>query len=166
MSPDNMNFSKMPSAKLAVYIMDIQHPYLLKALCTFKLCAGKITEATEKEPGNRILADTLTRLGTMVEQHLMWEEDLFFPYLRSKIEYLEPDLPLDLPEALQKIKSEHAAISRLIKKARLISNGYRPSSSASPALRLCYAQLFDFEQDMLKHFFLEDNILFLKLFNK
>jgi regulator of cell morphogenesis and NO signaling len=130
------------------------------------LCAQKIVEAKEKEVGSRILADILTNLGKLTQQHLIWEEHVFFPYLRSKLEHQEPRTSLNLQEALKKIKSEHASISRLLKKTRLISNGYTPSLDSSPSLRLCYAQLFDFEQDLLKHFFLEDNILFPKLFNQ
>jgi regulator of cell morphogenesis and NO signaling len=46
---------------------------------------------------------------------------------------------------------------------RVVSNNYLPSVNSSPALKLCYAQLFDFEQDLHRHIFLEEKILFPKV---
>ncbi|MES2558372.1 MAG: hemerythrin domain-containing protein [Bacteroidota bacterium] len=161
---ENINYSEMSLQKLGVYVMDIQHPYLKKALSTFMLCTAKIYETSTSE--TNILGEELTKLGALIEEHLIWEEQTFFPFLRLQIEHKEYHKPGDFPELVYKLKSEHDAIIKLIKKNRLISNDYVPASDASPKLKLCYAQLFDFEQDILKHIFLEEDLLFPKLFNK
>ncbi len=154
----------MPLDKLGIYIMDIQHPYLKKALATFLLCSNKICETKEKEA--EILADSLQKLGGLIEQHLVWEEQTFFPYLRLQIEHEQNEVSENLPSVITKIKSDHYSITKLIKKNRLMNNDYVPPSGASPVLKLCYAQLFDFEQDMLKHIFLEEHLLFPKLYKR
>lgn len=160
----NINFIEMPLDKLGIYVMDIQHPYLKKALATFLLCSSKIVESNEQEAVT--LADALTKLGTLIEQHLTWEEQIFFPYLRLMIERRQPQTSQHLPTLFSKIKSDHYSITKLITRNRLISNHYVPAAEASPAIKLCYAQLFDFEQDILKHIFLEEDLLFPKLFNQ
>lgn len=154
----------MPFDKLGIYVMDIQHPYLKKALATFLLCANKICETQKNETDK--FAEALLKLGAIIEQHLTWEEETFFPYLRLKIEHRLHNEQEELPAFINKIRTEHYAITKLINKNRLLSNEYVPSAGASPVLKLCYAQLFDFEQDMLKHIFLEEDLLFPKLFNK
>lgn len=159
-----MNFSEMPLEKLGIYVMDIQHPYLKKALTTFMLCSSKIIETNKKETEE--LSEVLLKLGNLIEQHLTWEEQTFFPALRLKIkrgQHAEQD---DISDLISKIRSNHYAITKLINKNRLMSNNYVPHQGASSQLKLCYAQLFDFEQDILKHIFLEEDILFPKLFNK
>ena len=153
----------MPVGKLGTYVMDTQQPYIKKALATFLLCSKMIREANKKEVGAKIFDDLLLKLGDLIEKHLEQDELILFPYLRSKILNKEYNTSNDLPVSLRKIKAEHIAIAKFFKKVRLISNDYTPSPGSSPALKLCYAQLFNFEQDMLKCIFLEEDILFPKL---
>jgi regulator of cell morphogenesis and NO signaling len=144
--------------------MNIQHPYLKKALSTFMLCSSKIIEANKKD--SKQLSEALLKLGTLVEQHLIWEEQIFFPALRLKIAHRQHTEQDDITDLINKIRSNHYSITKLINKNRLMSNDYVPGPGASSQLKLCYAQLFDFEQDILKHIFLEEDLLFPKLFNK
>ncbi len=64
------------------------------------------------------------------------------------------------------MRTAHTSILRLFRKLRLLTNNYMAPDSATPALRLSYAQLFNFEQDMIRHVFLEEQILFPKLLGK
>ena len=155
----NVSFSDMPTEKLGVYVMDVQQPYLQKTLNTFFLCAKSISNINKNEIGNKIMDDILTKLGNLIVQHFEMDEEILFPYIRLKISNDIYSKNKEFPISLRKIKAEHNAILKLFKKLRLISNNYTPDESATPALKLCYAQLFNFEQDMAKQIFLEDEIL-------
>jgi iron-sulfur cluster repair protein YtfE (RIC family) len=156
----------MPLSDLGIYVMDVQQPYISKALLTFTLCSETIHAAHSEEPGARILADSLSKLSMAIKQHLLWEEQVFFPYLRLKIENRNYDTAGGLSAHVMKMKSGHKLITRLFNKTRVMSNHYKPAQEAPAVLKLCYAQLFDFEQDMLKHIFIIEDILVPKLLNR
>lgn len=162
MKRDNkrVKFNEMPAGELVKYITDIQHPYLVKSLSTISLCIKTITGAAPQDIEGRAMADLLTRLTRLIHTYLKQDEKDFFLRL-NRIGMNEPIN--DLPEILAEIRKEHAAIIKLFKKIDAASGQYSPPESASAVIKLCYAQLFNFEQDMLTHIFLKEDILFPKL---
>jgi iron-sulfur cluster repair protein YtfE (RIC family) len=169
MNPQNtkrasLSYTDMPPAKLGLYLADVQLPYLRKALSTFVLCSRLISQ-DKKQPGNRILADLLIKLGERIDEHLKKDGEVLFPYLTVKLANNENEQGNGLRASLSTSHSEHKTIKRMFQKARLLSSDYTPPADASPALKLCYAQLFDFEQDMLRHIFLEEEVLLSRLIN-
>jgi regulator of cell morphogenesis and NO signaling len=157
---EKIKFIEMPSAELVTYLIDIQHPYLAKAFSAFSLSGKTIASASSEEPGSRIMSDLIQKLVSLTGAHLEQDEKEFFACLGQ----LSLNRSVDkLPELLADIRKQHAAISRLFKKLRVLSNDYTAPQNASAMIRLCYAQLFNFEQDMMKHIFLEEDILFPKL---
>lgn len=158
----NPDLIKMSFDKQCVYRMEIQQPYLKKALVTFFRCEKIIRTKHNAENHTSELTDLLLRLGKLIELHLNWEEEHFFPFLRMELQYTEQTLR-DLYTFLTKLREEHKVILTLFEEARILSNDYTPSSLSSSTIKLCFAQIFDFEQDMLKHIFFEDHMIFPKL---
>lgn len=157
---EKRKFIEMPSDELVKYLVDVQHPYLLKAFSAFSLGGNTIAYSSSEAPGSKIMSDLILKLDNLIRVHLEQEKSEFFTCLAQ----LRLDKPVDaLPELLAKIRKDHAAIAKLFKKLRVLSNQYTAPENASAMLKLCYAQLFNFEQDILKHIFLEEDILFPKL---
>lgn len=157
---ERIKFNEMPSSELVKYLIDVQHPYLKKALSTFALCRKTIIETYTAEPGSKVLADLIQKASDLISTHLERDEEVLF----MQIGELSLNKPIDgLPSLLKDIKKQHHSIERLFSKLRILSHDYTAPAEASAVLRLCYAQLFNFEQDFLKHIFLEEDILFPKL---
>ncbi|MES2560886.1 MAG: hemerythrin domain-containing protein [Bacteroidota bacterium] len=117
-------------------------------------------EANATEPGARLIHNVFEKLGKIVIDYLEQDEKVFFTYLEqfSSGKYL-----VDLPPRLLEMRKQHTSIKHLFKKLRVFTNNYAVPKQASAALKLCYAQLFNFEQDVLKHLFLEEDVLFPRL---
>lgn len=150
----------MPSAELVKYLVDVQHPYLVKAFSTFSLAGKTIAYAANEAPGSKSISHLIKKLEILIGSHLKQDEQEFFLYLEQLSLNKQVN---ELPELLTQIKRQHASISKLFKKLRVLSADYTAPEHASATVKLCYAQLFNFEQDMFKHIFLEEDILFPKL---
>ncbi|MDP1728343.1 MAG: hemerythrin domain-containing protein [Bacteroidota bacterium] len=159
---ESLSFSEMSTDNLGVYLMDVQQPYLQKTLATFILCSKTISNSDNKEE-SKIIGDILIKLGKLIQKHFDEDERIFFPYLRLKIENTNSTKLSEFHISFKEIKLKHQAILKLFKKLRQVSNNYTPASETSATIKLSYAQLFNFEQDILKHIFLEEEILFPRL---
>ena len=157
---EKIKFIEMPSAELVKHLVDVQHPYLIKAFAAFSLAGKTIAYSSQEATGSKIMADLIKKLEVLIKDHLEQDEKEFF----SSLGQLSLDEPVNaLPELLTNIRKQHASILKLFKKLRVLSADYSAPEHASATVKLCYAQLFNFEQDMLKHIFLEEDILFPKL---
>jgi regulator of cell morphogenesis and NO signaling len=159
-SGERVTYNEMPAGELVRHLVDVQHPYLLKALATFSLCGKTIAGASSDELTTNAVSDILKRLEDTIKHYLECDEKLFF----SQLSAFRSGKPVpELHLLLEGIRQKHAVITANFRKLRAISNHYNAPADASASLRLCYAQLFNFEQDILKHLFLEEDILFAKL---
>lgn len=163
-SKSAVNFNEMRADKLIEYIIDNHHTYIKDALIAYNVHSKTIVKVDSGIHPEVIEIFQLSQeLKDLLEQHLNFEEYILFPYIRKLMEKaVEPSASL-LDSPINKIRSEHSKISNVLKKIRELSSNYTASVNSSPALKLCYAQLFDLEQDVNKHAFLEENILFAKL---
>lgn len=159
---ESLSFSEMSTDNLGVYLMDVQQPYLQKTLATFILCSKTISNTVHNQE-SKTIDEILIKLGKLIQKHFDEDERVFFPYLRLKIENSNHNKLNEFQISFKEIQSKHQAIIKLFKKLREVSNNYTPSPETSPTIKLSYAQLFNFEQDILKHIFLEEEILFPRL---
>lgn len=160
----------MKADKLSEYIVATHHTYLKKTLDSLSSYFKTITKTDSEKHLEVVEINVLfVELKTLLEFHMSQGEDVFFPYIKkleeiSKNGQNKVDSLKDLPETpLKRILSENKKMKILVGKIRKISKDYSPSINSSPALKLCYAQLFNFEQDVHKLVFLEENVLFPKL---
>jgi regulator of cell morphogenesis and NO signaling len=159
-----INFNEMRPDILADYIVNTHHLNIKKALQKFEVQLKTILKIDSEKHPQVIEVDELMRLlKSLMEQHLVMEERFLFPYIRKLFESASGNQRKLLENPINKLKLEHLKAQALLKSIRRISGNYTPPPQASPALKLCYAQLFDFEQDIQKHIFLEEGILFPKL---
>ncbi|MCX6295412.1 MAG: hemerythrin domain-containing protein [Bacteroidetes bacterium] len=159
-----VNFNGMKADKLVEYIINTHHSYIKDALSTFNVHSKTIVKIDSALYPEVIAIYQLSQeLKELLEQHLSFEEYILYPYIKKLIENSEESSDNLLENPINKIREENTNISNIFKKLRILSGNYVASVNSSPALKLCYAQLFDLEQDVNKHAFLEENILFSKL---
>lgn len=166
-SKSTINFNEMKIDKLVDYLSDTQHSYLKNAILRFSVYMKTILKVDSTiHPEVNKISSLISELTELVEQHLIMEEHLLFPYIRdlAKKNGLSSHVEKNLADnPVKKIKLGHSKIISILENIRGLSNNYLPAVNSSPALKLCYAQLFDFEQDIHRHVFLEEKILFPKL---
>lgn len=165
-----VNFEEMSVDKLSDYIAEAHHPNLKKSLAAFQVHFKTILKVeVERHPEVKKINEVFEELKVLLEQHLNKEEGIFFPYIKKLVELYKHDgqevksLKGLSKNPVNKIQLEHKKIKNLLAKIRETSNDYTPPVDAYPSLKLCYAQLFNFEQDIYKHIYLEERILFPKL---
>src|SRR5688572_12204073 len=63
------------------------------------------------------------------------------------------------------MEHEHVIAGDLVKQIRSLSDNYTPPDFACPTFRITYKKLQEFDNDLMKHIHLENNILFERLKN-
>jgi regulator of cell morphogenesis and NO signaling len=166
---NTINYSEMRVDKLVEYLSTTHHSSIKCAISRFNVYLKTIIKVDRPiHPEVHKISILIQELANLMETHLALEEHLLFPYITNLSKNIEllgtKDAHLS-ENPIKKIKQEHLSMRSLLENIRKISNNFLPSVNSSPALKLCYAQLFDFEQDVHKHIFLEEKILFPKLTN-
>lgn len=165
-----VNFNNMKVDKLSHHITSTFHVNLKKTLNTLPtFIKGLAISETEKQIDVSTIEILFAKLINLLMHELDMEETVFFPYIDKLVEIEKgntseiaiPDKPRE--DQVNKIQIQHKKIKVLLMKIREAANDYKSSGSSSPGLKLCFAHLFNLEQDVHKHIFLEENILFPKI---
>jgi len=162
-----MNFSEMRVEKLVDYLTTTHHESVKSAISRFNVYLKTIIKVDSNiHPEVNKISALINELTALMDVHMTKEEHILFPYISSlsknqgSLSFEEKHLA---ENPINKIKLEHSKMTMILENIRKVSNNYLPSVNSSPALKLCYAQLFDFEQDIHRHIFLEEKILFPKV---
>lgn len=164
---EGVNYNLLGLEELVEYISETYHDYLKELIFSLEVHLGTLQKIdTIKHPTVTSIRNCVQELKIVLEQHVSREENILFPFItkltkNNKSLNLEPEIFSG--HLIKKIKMEHARISEILNKIRKLSHNYSPPANSSAALKLCYAQLFNLEQDIYKHIFVEENILFPKL---
>src|SRR5688572_10310646 len=63
----NIGFSEMPVSKLGEYFMEVEQPYLVKALSTFGLCANTISGSDINQMKEDPFSKTSLNLANLIQ---------------------------------------------------------------------------------------------------
>lgn len=162
-----VNYNLLSLDKLAEYISETYHDYLKELIISLEIHLGTMLKIdTIQQPGVTSIRNCVQELKVALEKHVSREENILFPFISNLTKNnTAPNLQPEIfsGHLINKIKKEHAKISEILNKIRKLSHNYLPPANSSSSLKLCYAQLFNLEQDIHKHVFVEENILFPKL---
>ncbi|MBA4058548.1 MAG: hypothetical protein C0490_27780 [Marivirga sp.] len=64
------------------------------------------------------------------------------------------------------MEREHVIAGDLVKQIRSLSKNYAPPEFACPTFKITYQKLQEFDDDLMRHIHLENNILFERLKDK
>lgn len=149
----------MSAPALAAYVMDTQRPLLKEALETCHSCFIQANSGT-------FPADLLEGINHMrTDLHLLFaREDV---EMASVLDMVVNGHPIGRKELLNceaACKQRNAELVRLVQAFHDKAIISRDEVSHTASVNLCYARLLDFEQDVLRHVFLHEEILFPKIY--
>lgn len=105
-------------------------------------------------------------LAAEVLEHMPAEENVLFPAIRriARSQVLrETDSLIDgIQLNIAAMEHEHYRAGQLLKVIRELSNNYKTPDYACPTFQMVYRMLEEFEQDIMQHIHLENNVLFAK----
>ena len=132
----------------------------------------RVVEAHGKDrPELSKLQETFNELSEELLQHMNKEELILFPEIKKLLNEIPistsfPFLPMNIQAPMAMMEDEHTHAGDLIKSIRSMTRNYNPPASACPTYKITYKRLEEFDQDLMQHIHLENNVLFNKVRSK
>lgn len=153
---------------LADYIVGNHHSYVRQVTPELKELLDKVCSVHGEDfiEINSIRED-FEDLAEELYEHMLKEEQVLFPAIKRLFDTqrvpaaLNP-IAANIQTPIDVMEEEHRRAGDLLKSIRKLTNNFTPPASACPTFRLTYKRLEEFEEDLMKHIHLENNILFKK----
>src|ERR1039458_7106783 len=158
-----------PSASLNLFIDHIvstHHVYMKTQLPRLDAMLEKILAKHSARHGAVLLplAETFRAMREELEGHLMKEETILFPLIRSLEEGTVPEAREfhcgSVRNPIRVMLAEHDSAGQALGGMRQLTAGYTPPEDACNTFRAFYFGLERMERDLHQHIHLENNILF------
>jgi len=147
---------------LAEYIVQNHHHYVTKAIPEIEALLDKVCDAHGSDcPELLGIRENFMALAEELTTHMEKEELVLFPAIK-KLEALrgEGTLMAAVQMPLKAMEHEHVIAGDLIKQIRTLSNNYTPPDFACPTFQITFKKLHEFDNDLMMHIHLENNVLF------
>lgn len=164
--PGTIRFHTWDASLLANFIIQHHHSYVKQSIPELKSLLEKVcTVHGKNHPVLFSVKETFDELANELTQHMEKEEVILFPEVENLFEAgLRPIINLNAPMAV--MEDEHETAGNLVKSIRQLTNNYTPPAGACPTFNVTYKRLQEFEQDLMQHIHLENNVLFDKVRKK
>lgn len=158
-------FEKMGLKNLSEYIEQTHHAYELSSLSAIENYFNSFSDKDlELNPNLLEIKNIFCELLNTFHNHVNKEEK-FVKQLIELTKYHKVDRNGFLID-IEGFKNEHKRIHKLLQIIKELTNNFKVDENSSAVLKLCCARLFDFEQDLLKHQYLEEQYLFPQLIQR
>lgn len=154
---------------LADYIVNTHHKYVIQSNPIIFEYTQKIARVHgQRHPELLEIANVFVEVMNELGQHMMKEEQVLFPYIKSLVEAKSKNLTLEsyhfgtVLNPINMMVAEHEAVHILMDKIRNLTNNYTLPQDACTSYSICFKQLQQYELDLYQHIHLENNILFPK----
>jgi regulator of cell morphogenesis and NO signaling len=154
-------------AALMDHIVDTHHEFTRSELARLdKLVAKVVAAHGERHPELVSLQELFDAMRDDLLPHMMKEEQILFPYIRSLERAVSANRSAPIPpfgtvrNPVRMMTMEHEAVGELLVRARELTGGYAPPADACVSYRTLYEALEALERDLHEHIHLENNILF------
>jgi len=166
----NMNFDEWELDFLIDYILNVHHRYVKENIPLLAEFTAKVAQVHgEAHPEVIEIARLFEAISAELEQHMMKEERVLFPYIKELVsvkntpgQSLTPPHFGTVENPIRMMIMEHDRAGEILKQMRELSHGFAPPESACNTYRVSYHKLEEFEADLHQHIHLENNILFPK----
>lgn len=153
------------AALLADYIVQNHHEYVKQAIPEIEALLEKVCAAHGED--NIELLNIQQDFNDLAEEllnHMSKEEMALFPALKRLEASGDSTHPLadNIKTPIAMMEHEHSIAGDLMKSIRALSNHYTVPEFACPTYRVTYQKLKQFDDDLMTHVHLENNILFAK----
>jgi regulator of cell morphogenesis and NO signaling len=154
------------ASMLADYIVQNHHKYARNAIPEIealleKVCAAHAEDNIELLQIHRNFID----LAEELVDHMDKEEIALFPAIKRLEIYKVGGHPLadTLETPIAMMQHEHIIAGDLVKSIRSLSHNYTVPEFACPTYRITFRKLKEFDDDLMTHIHLENNILFRRI---
>lgn len=166
----HLNFSEFRADELAGYISDKHHSFTRRIAENILERLNQLMGSEERgREEYRHLRNLCDMLFSELNNHMRKEETILFPFIRKMVQTEQGQVEKEFP-AVTMVKNpidlllrEHRRISLLLQEIRVTTHNYKPAEERSTYCKLCLSELFDLDQDIQKHFYLEETVLYPKL---
>lgn len=162
------NFNEWKLDFLADYIVNVHHKYVADNIPLLREFTAKVARVHGEAHSEVVeIARLFEAVASELEQHMMKEENILFPYIKE-LARAESSGPITSPpfgtvgNPIRMMEMEHENAGNILKKIGELSNGFTPPPDACNTYRVSYLKLREFEMDLHQHIHLENNILFPK----
>lgn len=154
---------KWSSSLLVDFIIQNHHNYVSEAIPEIKFLLDKVCNAHGNDSVELLtIREDFIDLAEELTSHMQKEEFVLFPAIKRLEVQSDGDHPLSgaIQSPISALEHEHTIAGDLIKHIRTLSNNYTPPDFACPTYRITYQKLQEFDNDLMRHIHLENNILF------
>lgn len=153
--------------RLIDHIVARHHTYVRDALPAIDGYLVSLLRAHgERHPELNRLAAVFSSVRQGMEQHMMKEEQVLFPYIRGLAGASSVDGPGcpfgTVQNPIRMMEHEHQAAADEVREMRALTGGYAVPADGCATYSVCMAELARFEEDLHQHVHLENNVLFPK----
>ncbi len=158
--------SRWPIDRLIDHIVDTHHAYVRAALPAIAHHLDKIAKAhAARHPELARVVAVFAELGSDLEQHLVKEERILFPYIRDLAAGADlcgrtPSPFGTVENPIRMMEREHREAADRLEEIKDLTRDFAIPEDGCPTYGLCMAELEVFEADLHRHVHLENNVLF------
>ncbi|MCU0367653.1 MAG: iron-sulfur cluster repair di-iron protein [Cyclobacteriaceae bacterium] len=171
-SSNQLNFRKWTSTMLIDFIVQHHHEYIRDSIPKIRELLDKITSVHgDTNPELLGVQSDFEELAEELLNHLPKEEEILFPAIK-RIEGTESAvtdnviMPSSLRVPMRIMEDEHERAGELIMSIRKKTDNYTVPSYGCPTYQLAYIMLQEFDNDLIQHIHIENNILFPRIKNE
>ncbi len=163
------NYSDWGADFLIDYIVNNHHAYINRMIPVLSVHTQKIAAVHGKNhPELLKVADSFEKVYKELKQHMMKEEQILFPFVKQLASAKKQGKKTEAPyfgtvkNPIRMMEAEHQAAGDEMYEIRNLTNGYEIPEDACSTYSVTMQELKDFEEDLHKHIYLENYILFPK----
>lgn len=151
------------------YILNNHHTYVARMIPVIASHTRKIASVHgENHPELIKAASVFERVYKDLRQHMMKEEQILFPFIRQLVNAKNNGRKAEGPyfgsvkNPIRMMEAEHQAAGDELHEIRNLTNNYFIPEDACETYKATMLELKEFEEDLHKHVYLENYILFPK----
>ncbi len=166
---DSLKFNNWELDFLVDYIVNNHHKYVTESIPVISAHTNKVAAVHGKNhPENIEIAKIFSAVYKELKQHMMKEEEILFPYIKYLVKVKNKESKAERPyfstiaNPIKMMEAEHTSAGDSLFNIRKLTDNYSLPPDACTTYAMCYKELKEFEEDLHKHVFLENSILFPK----
>ena len=161
------NYADWESDFLIDYIVNNHHAYINRMIPVLLAHTQKIASVHGKNhPELLKVAESFGKVYKELKQHMMKEEQILFPFIKQLVTAKRNGRKAEAPyfgtvkNPIRMMEAEHQSAGDEMYDIRTFTNGYSIPDDACNTYSVTMQELKDFEEDLHKHIYLENYILF------
>lgn len=162
-SMETYHYDQWTSALLINVIVENHHAFVRRIIPQLQTLLDKVCERHGTDSGELLrIRECFHALSDELTSHMEKEELVLFPTMKElEAEQAKNSVVSRVVQApIAVMEDEHEVAGDLIKQIRTLSNNYTPPDFACPTFQITYQLLKEFDNDLMRHIHLENNILF------